>query len=459
MYYFIIDGRNNILHPTRRTKMIHYWIKSGRARFIGKNLVRIFKHFNKAKTISCKFIVGVDPGYKNIGFSISKIYKSQIINILNGEVTTRTSEITKLLQERSMYRRARRSKHRENILRKFSKAKFKVPRWKNRHKKPWTPSHQHLVNSHLNILNYIFRRINLEESEIAIEYFKFDSQKYLNSNIKSYQYQKGPQFGYENLKAYIRARDNYTCQICKHKLTDLRVHHILERSKGGTDRVDNLITLCESCHNKVHSNKAVCPKVSTVTPMRDSGVLNSCMKYLVNLVAPLYTITGADTSALRHYYNLEKSHSTDAKMVTLANPNTIGYTYQDSNNNICMNQYRRHTRNWVARYEDRKYYSDGFLVAWNRNARSTQSKTKPSLAEFRQEFPKEQVTVKPGRTIYFRSNTLAKYRPGDIFKYQGVVHVLKGWESTHGYINSIDNIKFKIKDCTKIKNRSGLVVT
>ena len=82
--YFVIDGRNNIQHPTRRSSMIHHWIKTGKARFIGKNLVQVFKQFNKAKTISYKFVVGLDPGYKNIGYSIFKIYKNKLQNLLNG---------------------------------------------------------------------------------------------------------------------------------------------------------------------------------------------------------------------------------------------------------------------------------------------------------------------------------------------------------------------------------------
>lgn len=49
-------------------------------------------------------------------------------------------------------------------------------------------------------------------------------------------------------------RDNYTCQHCGATRTSLHVHHIIPREQGGTDELDNLITLCARCHNKVHKS-------------------------------------------------------------------------------------------------------------------------------------------------------------------------------------------------------------
>ena len=33
----------------------------------------------------------------------------------------------------------------------------------------------------------------------------------------------------------------------------LEVHHIIQLSKGGADRVDNAAALCPNCHRKMHS--------------------------------------------------------------------------------------------------------------------------------------------------------------------------------------------------------------
>ena len=44
------------------------------------------------------------------------------------------------------------------------------------------------------------------------------------------------------------------CCICRRfRPTKLQVHHIVERSQGGSDDEDNLIVTCFSCHSDVHT--------------------------------------------------------------------------------------------------------------------------------------------------------------------------------------------------------------
>lgn len=70
-------------------------------------------------------------------------------------------------------------------------------------------------------------------------------------------YQKGVNYGFANTRAYVLDRDNYTCQYCKGKSKDskLEVHHIIFRSQGGSEESKNLITLCKTCHGKLHNGK------------------------------------------------------------------------------------------------------------------------------------------------------------------------------------------------------------
>ncbi len=42
------------------------------------------------------------------------------------------------------------------------------------------------------------------------------------------------------------------CESCG-SAESLRVHHRLPRKDGGPDNVDNYVTLCESCHQRVHA--------------------------------------------------------------------------------------------------------------------------------------------------------------------------------------------------------------
>lgn len=70
-----------------------------------------------------------------------------------------------------------------------------------------------------------------------------------NPEIHGDLYQKGPQYDYENVRAYVLDRDRYTCQICKKKGGKLHVHHILYRSHGATDDPQYMVTVCSDCHS------------------------------------------------------------------------------------------------------------------------------------------------------------------------------------------------------------------
>ena len=59
----------------------------------------------------------------------------------------------------------------------------------------------------------------------------------------------------QTLKRSIRERDKYTCQTCGELQSDRAfcVHHI-DGNKQNCNP-DNLITMCLSCHMKLHNNK------------------------------------------------------------------------------------------------------------------------------------------------------------------------------------------------------------
>ena len=60
---------------------------------------------------------------------------------------------------------------------------------------------------------------------------------------------------WKELRKLIYQRDNWTCQICNKKCySDLQCHHIIPESKEGNNKIENLITLCRSCHIKQERN-------------------------------------------------------------------------------------------------------------------------------------------------------------------------------------------------------------
>lgn len=52
--------------------------------------------------------------------------------------------------------------------------------------------------------------------------------------------------------AAVMERDGHKCRICGTRRGFADVHHIVKRSQGGTDDMDNLMLLCRACHNKQH---------------------------------------------------------------------------------------------------------------------------------------------------------------------------------------------------------------
>lgn len=48
-----------------------------------------------------------------------------------------------------------------------------------------------------------------------------------------------------------RMRDLEVCQICG-STDNVQGHHIFDLSLGGAANIDNIVTLCSVCHQKVH---------------------------------------------------------------------------------------------------------------------------------------------------------------------------------------------------------------
>ncbi|MFH2050982.1 MAG: HNH endonuclease, partial [bacterium] len=64
----------------------------------------------------------------------------------------------------------------------------------------------------------------------------------------------------------VLARDGHRCQGSGCTNTRfLEVHHLVPRARGGTNRPDNLITLCSACHRHIH-DKAQGMPASEVRP-------------------------------------------------------------------------------------------------------------------------------------------------------------------------------------------------
>lgn len=50
----------------------------------------------------------------------------------------------------------------------------------------------------------------------------------------------------------ILKRANLPCTICNWNMATCDIHHIKQKSKGGTDEMTNLIVVCPNCHRTIH---------------------------------------------------------------------------------------------------------------------------------------------------------------------------------------------------------------
>ena len=222
--------------PTTQCRARHL-LKTGEAEVVKRTPFTIRMLIETSQVIQ-NVTLGVDAGSKHVGLSAS----TEKEELFSAEMTLR-NDVPQLMKARLQSRRTRRSRLRH-----------RKPRFDNRRRPDgWlTPTMEAKIRTHVNVIDDICSILPV--SKIVVETASFDIQKIKNDDIKGKQYQEGEQLGYVNVKAYVKARDNYTCWACgAHE--PLHVHHIVQRKDGGPDRPANLITLCKRCHTDHHNGK------------------------------------------------------------------------------------------------------------------------------------------------------------------------------------------------------------
>lgn len=246
--------------------------------------------------------VGIDTGAKMIGVAITCGD-----NVLaKGEIELR-QDISGNIQTRSILRKVRRNK----------KTRYRKARFLNRKRKiGWlSPSVQSKLNS---TTLWIDRFCSLvPKPNLSIEVGKFDVAKMINPEISGTDYQNGKAKGYYDIRYYVFARDNYTCQVCKKKNKILQTHHLIYQSKGGSDRADNLITVCTDCHtSENHSVGGILyqwmQKHKKVPQFKEATFMNIVRKRTFSLYPNARITYGSETSPRRKELALDKTHYNDA---------------------------------------------------------------------------------------------------------------------------------------------------
>ena len=110
-------------------------------------------------------------------------------------------------------------------------------RFCNRKRMPdWlTPTVKHLVQTHINLIKKIEKYLPI--TDVAIEVNRFAFMQMENPNISGLDFQNGPLKGVDDVKSAIREQQHGKCLMCKNNISDF--HHIVPRSKGGSDTIQN----------------------------------------------------------------------------------------------------------------------------------------------------------------------------------------------------------------------------
>ena len=307
---YVLNYNGQPLMPTNRHGKVKHLLKEGKAKVV-KRCPFTIKLLYKTTNYTQELTLGVDTGSGILGAAVAEnsgkiVYLSKVIV---------RNDITDRMKQRARYRRNRRNR----------KTRYRKARWLNRRnstkKGRFSPTMVSKLHSHEKEIEYI--KSILPITSLVLETGQFDTHLMknpilANEKIRHWGYQKGINYGFENTKAMVLNRDDYTCQCCrgKHKDSKLEVHHIIYRSNGGSDGADNLITVCHTCHKAIHDG-IIIPKWKG----KKKGVLkyatqmNSIRLQLLKKYPDSVETFGMITKANRLHLGIKKDHHIDACVI------------------------------------------------------------------------------------------------------------------------------------------------
>ena len=268
--------------------------------------------------------------------------------------------------------------------------------------------------------------------------------------------------------------------MCKNDIEHF--HHIIPRSKGGSDTIQNQAGLCKKCHAKVHTDvefqaKFKDRKKGLIKKYGALSALNQAVPFICKELLKIYGIehvhfcTGKDTSLIRSSLGYEKTkenqmHEIDAYCIGLA---ALGANHvkklPESLNTYKIKQFRRQDRSVIHHQAERSYYLGKQKIATNRKPRFEQPGD--ALSDWYekqvQRYGKREagkmlsaVTVKKSTRFYNASNRLM---PGAVFDYNGQRYVMSGQLTGGKYLRAYGDTKtnYPVLKCRVLRKNEGLV--
>ena len=309
---YIISKNGERLMPTIRYGHVRHLLKDGKAVVFLRHPFTIQLTYDTSEFVQ-PMEIGVDSGYEHVGVSVKtkqREYLSAQFDLLSDEKSRH--------DDCRRFRRARRNRL------CYRKCRF----FKDTKPEGWiAPSLRHKAEAQEQIIKNICAVAPIKK--VTVEVGQFDP-----ALLKAMQtgqdiphgkdYQQGPLYFADSLRAAVFQRDNYTCRICgKSAIKDkviLHTHHVLFWKHRHANTLNELITVCDHCHTsanhqpggKLWGLEPKVPRLESATFMNIVRwkIINDLKDSLPNVeVCHTY---GTVTSRKRKNHAIEKSHAMDA---------------------------------------------------------------------------------------------------------------------------------------------------
>ena len=494
-YVYVLDQRGNPLMPTRRYGWVRRALKSGKAKAVCTLPFTIQLTYDPDTTEVQSITLGIDPGRTNIGMATADgtgrcLYSSQC--------ETRNREIPKLMEKRRQHRQASRRGERlarkrlarrlettmRNILERLLPGCEKPvmvkdiinteSRFNNRrHKEGWlTPTATQLLRTHLNLVEKVCRILSI--SGIALEanrfaFMELEAGGHLESGV---DYQCGSLYGYQSIREALKDLQDGRCLLCGERAIE-HDHHLVPRSKGGSNTLANIAGLCEKCHTLVHTDLAATEKLAALKAGQNKkygalSVLNQIIPYLVEALSKKFNgnirlVSGWETKQFRDEHQIDKDHDIDAYCIAVVGqePKMIDVP----KTHFEIRQFRRHDRARIKSQTERVYRLDGTKVATNRRKRMEQKTD--SLEDWYQKMVEQHGHQQADRMrsrlqvqkSTRRYNNPDRLLPGTAFVYQGKTYTMTGQLTGGQYFRAAgcDKKNFPARNIQVVRHNQGLV--
>ena len=353
-----------------------------------------------------------DTGYQHIGISIKSARHEYV-----GVQVDALKDEKKHYKDTMTYRRTRRSK----------KTRYRKARFDNRKAtKPecWlAPSTRHKKDLHLAQIQKYAKVFPI--TSIVFEMGEFNTQKLKaieegRPAPVGIEYQQGEQYGFDDVRNAVFARDDHKCVCCGRGIKDgtiLHAHHLKYRSLGGTNRMGNLVTVCERCHTPAnHQKGGLLWKLMEKYKVKDfkgATYMTAVRWQIYEELKTMFPDTeihltyGSRTKEARRQLGVKKSHINDAYCMGDFHPKHRSehwlYTKKRRNNRVLVKFYD-------AKYIDsrdgkKKSGQDLFSGRTKRNrnlnTENLHRYRQQKVSKGRVSVRKQHYTIKPGDTVIY----------------------------------------------------------